>query len=235
MFYTQSTRRLDGLHNLSYDCQRSHSCSPSTRWLLLLFDSGQDWHGRIITVYFYFYVYLNTLDICLRWILILVWSVQYLEVFAPFLMVHLFIKVSNVFRGVSKVVREYLQLLPNELDSLSPFQSFQGSRILLPVLWPSEFLFGGNSFFYFHCILVPYDENGSKIIKGSALFRIGESSPCLLFPSSHDKGIIYRILIVPRVPNFLVRSPKFSEVMIPDCKWNLGNSAPLLCFPHHMT
>ena len=41
-----------------------------TRWLLLLFASLKEWHDWLLPITALFYrVYLNTLDICLRWLL----------------------------------------------------------------------------------------------------------------------------------------------------------------------
>ena len=57
--------------------------------------------ARLASSHYYFYkVYLNTLDICLRWILSYVWYGRYLEGSALFLRVLFFFDVSNVFGGV---------------------------------------------------------------------------------------------------------------------------------------
>ena len=66
-----------------------------------------------MTIIVLFYnVYLNTLDICLLWILSWVQSGKLLEGSAQFLRVFLFFDVSNIFGGSSKVVRVIFPITP---------------------------------------------------------------------------------------------------------------------------
>ena len=161
-FYPLSTRCSDGLHISPFSCQRGPSWGRLTRWMLLPFFSFQDWHGRLLPIIVFFYkVYLNTLDICLILLLSRVQSGKLLEGSAPFLRVLFFFDVSDVFEGVSEVVRKYFQLLPRKMDylfcpiSLRVSALVAGSLSVLPLVWWCLFL--GD----FDCYPVPYDERGS--------------------------------------------------------------------------
>ena len=157
----------------------------SARRILLPFVSWQYWHGRLMPIFFY-KVYLNTLDICLPWLLSHVRSRRLIEGSAPFLRVFFFFGVSIVLGGGSGVVMEYFQSLPRKLAYLSRPISLgvsdlvYGSLSDLPLVW-WRFFMGDLDF-----PSVPYDEINSKILRGTDSLRIGESSPCLLSPSSHD-------------------------------------------------
>ena len=71
------------------------------------------------TIIIYFYkVYLNTLDICFRWILGHVQYGQSLEGSAPILRFLFSLDISDVFGGDSEVVGEFSPSLPRELASL---------------------------------------------------------------------------------------------------------------------
>ena len=71
------------------------------------------------TIIIYFYkVYLNTLDICFRWLLGHVQYGQSLEGSAPILRFLFSLDISDVFGGSSEVVGEFSPLLPRDLASL---------------------------------------------------------------------------------------------------------------------
>ena len=81
-------RHSNGLHILSFACQRNPFLGRSLRRIILPFVSCQGWHGWLLPIIVYFYkVYLNTFDVWFFWILIRVQSGQFLEGSAPFLRV----------------------------------------------------------------------------------------------------------------------------------------------------
>ena len=87
----------------------------------------------------------NILDIVLRWILILVWSGNLLEVSATLFRDLLFLNASNVFGGVS----EWSVNISNCFYArwlLCPVQSNWWSMLLLPGIWLSGRLSEGASF-----------------------------------------------------------------------------------------
>ena len=167
---------------------------------------------------FIYKVYLNTLDIFLLWIIIRVRCGQSLEGSAPLLRVLIFFYVSDdFFGGVYEVVREYFQLIPRELASLScPIYLGISALVagasngLLIVWW--RFFLRALSF-----PSVSYYERGSKILGGNASLHLRESSPCPLFSSTHDREGQNRLLVVPKFPNFPGVSPKFSKVLLRNC------------------
>ena len=73
----------------------------------------------------YFYkVYINTLDICFRWLLSHVRYGNLLKISALILRVHFSLDVSDIFGGVSEVVRIFSEFLPSKMASLfSPISS----------------------------------------------------------------------------------------------------------------
>ena len=108
-----STHRSYGLHNLSFACKSGPYRGQLKKLVLLPFLSFQYWHSWLMTIIVLFYnVYLNTLDICLLWILSWVQSGKFLEGSAQFLRVFLFFDVSNIFGGSSKVVRVIFPITP---------------------------------------------------------------------------------------------------------------------------
>ena len=77
------------------------------RRILLPFVFYQDCHGQVLPITFLKYkVYLNTLDICLLWLLSCVRSGKSHEVSSPVLRVLLFFNVSGVFGGDFEAVGE---------------------------------------------------------------------------------------------------------------------------------
>ena len=138
--------------------------------MLLPLASYQYWHGWLILVIDLFYkVYPNTFDICFRYIISCVQYGSSLEGPAQLLRVLFFFYVSDVFVGSSKVIREYLQLLSFDLDSLScPISSGISDLVavyssVLPLVWWWFFLGG------LDCPPFGYDERCSKIMGGSKL------------------------------------------------------------------
>ena len=122
-------------------------------------------------VYFY-KVYSNTLDICLRWILIRVQSGNTLEVSAPFSMVICFLNISDVFGVGSKVFDKFLQSFPRDLDCLSRLFSLGVSTIVArsstawPIIWRRSFwgillvpqfpMMTGDTFFWRHWFILSW-------------------------------------------------------------------------------
>ena len=142
IFYPCSTRWSDSLHILSFACQATLlrvGWRGGFSYCLVPAKTGT---VGFYPLYFLFYnVYLNTLGICLRWLLRRVRSVQFLEGSTPFLMVLLFFDVSDIFRGVYKVVRDSLQSLSRNLASmyrsisLGIYALVSGSLSVLQIVW----------------------------------------------------------------------------------------------------
>ena len=69
---------------------------------------------------------------------------------------------------------------------------------------------------------------GSEIFGGTTLLRPGEFTPYLLFSLSHDGAGLGRLLIVPKVHNFLAGSPNILKVLLHNGKQHPGKSEPFL-------
>ena len=142
-FYPHLTRRLDSLHNLSFAYQSGPSQGWSVRQMLLLFVSCQDWHSRLLLVFFIF-----TKCISIPWIF---FCAIFSAAFNP----------NNLLRDLlcswgsfsfsrspkfSEGVQKWSMNLSNRsfvIWLLCPVQYLQGSTLLPSGLWPSDRSSGG--------------------------------------------------------------------------------------------
>ena len=175
--------------------------------------------------YLFYKLYLNTLDICLCWILSHVQSGQSLEGSAPFLGFLFFLKFSDVF-GEGSEGQWIFPISPARSGYSVPSDIFGGIRSCRRVFNSLTARLAAFFLSYLACPSVPCEERSSKYFSGTTLLHPVESYPCLICLIMEE--VLTGCLITPKVPNFLRGSLKFLEELLSNCERRPGKSTRFL-------